>query len=268
MINGLVIDRVLQATGFSKSTNEPLYRLTQVQNPSLTSSADQVDALDNTGVKIMSFDRNAAATFSAENAVKDMALLAQQLGSEQVKASDAKKVIVPAFDAIDVVAGQTSYKLANTPVAEPAVYVLNGDGSLGVKINAAEGATADKGEFVYADGTITIVVDENDDATAIIKAGAQLVVMYDYEAAAGKATSIVNNANVFAKAHRLVVEVLAYDPCDTDTMIYMYLIFPNCKMSRNFDLTLDTESAHSFEVECMVDYCSKDKKLFEIVIPE
>jgi hypothetical protein len=91
--------------------------------------------------------------------------------------------------------------------------------------------------------------------------------MYDYEAAAGKAVSIVNQANVFAKAHRLVVEVLAYDPCEPDTMIYMYLIFPNCKMSRNFDLTLDTESAHSFEVECMVDYCSKDKKLFEVVIP-
>jgi hypothetical protein len=260
MINGLVIDRVLQATGFNKSTNEPLYRLTQVQNPSLTSSADQVDALDNTGVKIMSFDRNAAATFSAENAVKDMALLAQQLGSEQVKSSDAKKVVVPAFEVIDVVAGQTSYKLTNTPKATPSVYVLNGDGSLGVKIeNASEAA---EGKFAYADGNVTIVIGD------AIKADARLVVMYDYEAAAGKATSIVNQANVFAKAHRLVVEVLAYDPCDTDTMIYMYLIFPNCKMSRNFDLTLDTESAHSFEVECMVDYCSKDKKLFEIVIPE
>lgn len=260
MINGLVIDRVLQATGFSKSTNAPLYRLTQVQNPSLTSSADQVDALDNTGVKIMSFDRNAAATFSAENAVKDMALLAQQLGSSQVESSDAKKVVVPAFDVIDVVADKTEYTLANTPKATPSVYVLNGDGSLGVKIeNATEAA---EGKFAYADGKITIVI-----GTAI-KAEAQLVVMYDYEAAAGKAVSIVNQANVFAKAHRLVVEVLAYDPCEPDTMIYMYLIFPNCKMSRNFDLTLDTESAHSFEVECMVDYCSKDKKLFEIVIPE
>ena len=260
MINGLVIDRVLQATGFSKSTNAPLYRLTQVQNPSLTSSADQVDALDNTGVKIMSFDRNAAATFSAENAVKDMALLAQQLGSAQVESSDAKKVTVPAFDVIDVVAGQTEYTLANTPKATPSVYVLNGDGSLGVKIENATDAA--EGKFAYADGKITIVIGE------AIKAEAQLVVMYDYEAAAGKAVSIVNQANVFAKAHRLVVEVLAYDPCDSDTMIYMYLIFPNCRMSRNFDLTLDTESAHSFEVECMVDYCSKDKKLFEIVIPE
>lgn len=258
MINGLVIDRVLQATGFNKSTNAPLYRLTQVQNPSLTSSADQVDALDNTGVKIMSFDRNAAATFSAENAVKDMALLAQQLGSAQVESSDAKKVVVPAFDVIDVEAAKTTYKLANTPKAEPSVYVLNGDGSLGVKIEAAEGAEASEGKFVYADGQITVVVGTEEKST--IKAGAQLVVMYDYEAATGKAISIENKANVFAKAHRLVVEVLAYDPCDTDTMIYMYLIFPNCKMSRNFDLTLDTESAHSFEVECMVDYCSKDKK--------
>lgn len=265
MINGLVIDRVLQATGFTKGTNEPLYRLTQVQNPSLTSSADQVDALDNTGVKIMSFDRNAAATFSAENAVKDMALLAQQLGTSQVESTDAKKVTVPAFDVIDVVSGQTSYDLANTPKTIPTVYVLNGDGSLGVKLENADDAS-DRA-FAYADGKITVVLNTKETPEAIVKAEDQLVVMYDYEAAAGKAVSIVNQSNVFAKAHRLVVEVLAYDPCDTETMIYMYLLFPNCRMSRNFDLTLDTESAHSFEVECMVDYCSKDKKLFEVVIP-
>jgi hypothetical protein len=262
MINGLVIDRVLQATGFSKSTGEPVYRLTQVQNPSLTSSADQVDALDNTGVKIMSFDRNAAATFSAENAIKDLGLLASQLGTAVVEASATNKVAVPAFDIVDVVAGTTEYTMKHTPVATPVVYVLNGDGSLGVKI--ANGTTAAEGKFAYADGKITIVIGE------AIKAGAQLVAMYEYEAdgTAAKAVAVEARSNVFAKPHRLVVEVLAYDPCEPDVMIYMYLIFNNAKMSRNFDLTLDTESAHSFEIECMVDYCNKDKRLFEIVIPE
>ena len=262
MINGLVIDRVLQATGFSKSTGEPVYRLTQVQNPSLTSSADAVDALDNTGVKIMSFDRNAAATFSAENAIKDLGLLSSQLGTSVVEASADKKVSVPAFDIIDVVAGTTEYATAHTPVATPVVYVLNGDGSLGVKIKSA--TTAADGEFAYADGKITIALGD------IIKEGAQLVAMYEYEAdgTAAKAVSVEARSNVFAKPHRLVVEVLAYDPCEPDVMIYMYLIFNNAKMSRNFDLTLDTESAHSFEIECMVDYCNKDKKLFEVVIPE
>ena len=262
MINGLVSDRVLQATGFSKSTGEPIYRLTQVQNPSLTSSADAVDALDNTGVKIMSFDRNAAATFSAENAVKDLGLMAAQLGTAVAEASATKKVIVPAFDMIDVVVGTTEYAMAHTPVATPVVYVLNGDGSLGVKI--ANDTSAGEGKFAYADGKVTIVIGDT------IKAGDQLVAMYEYEAdgAAAKAVSVEANSNVFAKPHRLVVEVLAYDPCEPDVMIYVYLIFPNAKMSRNFDLTLDTESAHSFEVECMVDYCSKDKKLFEVVIPE
>lgn len=262
MINGLVIDRVLQATGFSKSTGEPIYRLTQVQNPSLTSSADEVNALDNTGVKIMSFDRNAAATFSAENAIKDLGLLASQLGSAVTEASATNKVVVPAFDMIDVVEGTTEYTLANTPVATPVVYVLNGDGSLGVKI--ANDTAAAEGKFAYADGKITIVIGE------AIKAGDQIVVMYDYEAdgAAAKAISVEARSNVFAKPHRLVVEVLAYDPCEPDVMIYMYLVFPNAKMSRNFDLTLDTESSHSFEIECMVDYCQKDKKLFEVIIPE
>ena len=254
MINGLVIDRVLQATGFSKSTGEPIYRLTQVQNPSLTSSADSQDALDNTGVKILSFDRNASATFSFENAIKDLGLLAAQLGTTVTEASATNKVAVPAFDMIDIVEGTTEYTLAHTPVVTPVVYVLNGDGSLGVKIT--NDTAAAEGKFAYADGKITIVIGE------AIKAGAQLVVMYDYEAdgAAAKAVSVEARSNVFAKPHRLVVEVLAYDPCEPDVMIYMYLIFNNAKMSRNFDLTLDTESAHSVEIECMVDYCNKDKK--------
>lgn len=262
MINGLVIDRVLQATGFSKSTGEPIYRLTQVQNPSLTSSADQVDALDNTGVKILSFDRNASATFSAENSIKDLGLLAAQLGTAVTEASATNKVVVPAFDMIDIVAGTTEYTLAHTPVATPVVYVLNGDGSLGVKI--ANGTTAAEGKFAYAEGKITIVIGE------AIKAGAQIVAMYDYEAdgTSAKALSVDARSNVFAKPHRLVVEVLACDPCEPDVMVYMYLIFPNAKMSRNFDLTLDTEASHSFEIECMVDYCSSEKKLFSVVVPE
>lgn len=262
MINGLVIDRVLQATGFSKSTGEPIYRLTQVQNPSLTSSADQVDALSNTGTKIMSFDRNANATFSAENSIKDLGLLAAQLGTTVTEASATKKVIVPAFDMIDIVEGTTEYAVKHTPIATPTVYVLNGDGSLGVKIT--NDTAAAEGKFAYAEGKITIVIG------GAIKAGDQLVAMYDYEAdgAAAKAVSVEASSNVFAKPHRLVVEVLAYDPCEPDVMIYLYLVFNNARMSRNFDLTLDTESSHSFEIECMVDFCSKDKQLFKVIIPE
>lgn len=255
MINGLIIDRVLQATGFNKD-NEAIFRLTQIQNPSLTSSADQVDALDNTGVKIMSFDRNAAATFSAENAIKDMGLMAAQLGTDRVVASTDKKVEVPAFE---IVEGATEYTLAHTPIKTPAVYVLNLDGSLGTKLVAG---TAADGGFAYADGKVTVADGIKNE---------QLVVMYDYEADGtdkNKAVAIENRANVFAKPFRMVVEVLAVDPCDKEELIYMYLIFPSAKLSRNFDLTLDTESAHSFEIECMVDYCSRDKKLFSVVIPE
>lgn len=240
MINGLIIDRVLQATGFNKR-GEPIFRLTQIQNPSLTSSADQVDALDNTGVKIMSFDRNAAATFSFENAVKDLSLMAAQLGAERINTG----VEVPAFEMFD----GAEYTLKHTPKQiSPVVYALNNDGSLGKPLTAEQ--------FSYAEGKITVNGSFG-----------QLVAMYDYVADEGKAVAIDNRANVFSKPFRMVVEVLAVDPCDKEELIYMYLIFPSAKLSRNFDLTLDTESAHSAEIECMVDYCSKDKKLFSVVIP-
>jgi hypothetical protein len=76
------------------------------------------------------------------------------------------------------------------------------------------------------------------------------------------------SSDKFATAHKIVVEILGCDVCNTEDLIYAYLIMENAKMSSDTDLTFGTDLVHSFTVSAQVSYCSPDKRLFYIVIPE
>ena len=64
------------------------------------------------------------------------------------------------------------------------------------------------------------------------------------------------------------MEILGADVCNQTDLIYAYLIFPNCKLSPDFDWSIATDSTHPFSMKAMQEYCDKQKRLFSIVIPE
>jgi hypothetical protein len=95
---------------------------------------------------------------------------------------------------------------------------------------------------------------------------AQILVAYEYQPES--ATMVTVSSDKFATAHKIVVEILGCDVCNTEDLIYAYLIMENAKMSSDTDLTFGTDLVHSFTVSAQVSYCSPDKRLFYIVIPE
>ena len=114
-------------------------------------------------------------------------------------------------------------------------------------------------------------------------AGEQLFVMYDYEAdgaaetkekdgtvteKARGAVEVVNSATKFPVGCKFIMEILGADVCNQTDLIYAYLIFPNCKLSPDFDWSIATDSTHPFSMKAMQEYCDKQKRLFSIVIPE
>lgn len=244
MINNFLINRILTITGFDKDDNI-LYRLTQPQNVSLTTSSETAEVVDSLGTPIAVFDRSKSAELSGENAIFDMKLLAEQHGTDVELTADE----VPAFETIKVTADNkgSAVKLAHMPIDDTAVkvYALNGDSSLGEVIEAT-----------VADGQITVPETE----------AAQILVVYEYKPE--KATKVVVSSDKFATAHKIVVEILGCDVCNTEDLIYAYLIMENAKMSSDTDLSFGTDLVHSFTVSAQVSYCSVDKRLFYIVIPE
>lgn len=271
-LNNVVIDRIVRGIATAQGDNaklgiakdDILFSINQIQNPSLSCTSESTDAVDALGTPIATFYRSKAAEFSAENALFDMALLATQSGTTKKVAGGSVKIETPCFQTIDIVAGQTAYKLSHTPKGVAKVYVLKGDGTLGEKVELDTTAAGKKIAISGID--VTVVVSEGGYAD-----GEQLFFMYEYDAdgsAGNGAVEVLNTATNFPVGCKFIMEVLCADVCDQTNLIYAYLIFPNAKLSPDFDWSIATDSTHPFSMRAMQEYCDKEKKLFSIVIPE
>ena len=254
-MNNFVIDRVVRGIALSQTDDSVMFSLNQITNPSLSCSSDSTDAVDALGTPIATFYRAKNAEFSAENAIFDMNLMATQSGTTKQVASDQEKIVSPAFETIDI-DGSATYTLNHVPLEEiKNVYALNGDGTLGTVFTKSTSASASN--FAISGSTLTPPTG--------LKNGDQLFVIYEYEAA--QAVSVTNSAVNFPKGCKLVLEVLGCDVCDSTKLVFAYLIFPNFKISPDFDWNIQTDGTHPFSGKAMQDYCDKEKKLFTMIIP-
>ena len=245
-LNNFVIDRVVRGIATDMKTGDVLFSINQITNPSLNCTAESTDAVDALNVPIATFYRAKTAEFSAENALFDMNLLATQSGTAKKVASSEKKITTPCFQTIDIEDRKTSYTLSHTPKAgtTPKAYVLNGDGTLGDKVTID---TAAAGEVIAISGTTLTVVLEVKDSTGKVTTpgyavGEQIFVMYEYEADGSTkngAVEVANSATNFPVGCKFVMEILGADVCDQTNLVYAYLIFPNAKLSPDFDWSIN-----------------------------
>ena len=242
-VNNFVIDRVLRGVAQSHTDDSVLFAMTQIQNPSLTCSSESVDAVDALGTPVSTFYRSKNAEFSAENAMFDMNLMAVQVGTEKKVASATNKILVPAFEKIS---GATAVALKHTPKVLPTYcYAVNGDGTLGTKYTKADTASA-TAFAIATSGTTTTVTPPTG-----LAADAELLVIYEYESEEGVA--VANSAKKFPKGCKFTLEVLGCDVCDQTNLLYAYLVFPNFKLSPDFDWskTCFTKQCSAYKVICM-----------------
>ena len=263
-INNFVIDRALSATMFDKSTKEAIWRLTQIEDFSISNSAEDKTATDAQGATVAKFITAKSATMSGSNSFLDLSLGAAQMGTTKVVADGTHKVTVPGAETFTVKdASEGKITLAHVPVGIAGheinqIYAVNSDSSLGTKykLNSAASAT----EFALNAASKEITIPTGLDPKT------ELIVFYDYESE--NAVSVTNKATKFPKAGYMVVEVLGCDICNTAQKYTAKIIAPNAMLSSNFDLSFTTDGKHPFEIECAQDYCDKEKKLYSIIVDE
>ena len=254
-LNNFIIDRVLRGVAQSQTDDSVLFAINQIQNPSLTCSSESTDAVDALGTPVATFYRSKTAEFSAENAIFDMNLLSVQVGANKKVADEKNKLTVPAFEKITIAKDQTTYTLKHTPKTAPGFcYLLNDDGTVGTKYTKADTAAADK--FAISTKTFTPPTG--------LSEGATLLVIYDYESTEG--ISVVNSAKKYPTGCKFTLEVLGCDVCDQTNLLFAYIIFPNFKLSPDFDWSIQTDGSHPFSGKAMQKYCEKENRLFEIII--
>lgn len=245
-LNNFIVDRPIRGLMLSSTDKSVMWSINQITNPTLSITTEKTDAVDALGAKIMTFERAKNAEFSGENSLFDLGLYAAQAGSEKEVASSSAKMVVPAFEEVDV--NGTTITLKHAPKGQiPYIYELKGDSTLGTKYTNA--ASASDTEFVHAADATEITVPNN------LATDARLFVQYEYETE--NAVAVHNQGTEFPKAGIFYLEVLGADICDPTNLIHAYIKFPNAKLVSDVDLTFSTESTHSFTIQAMPDYCDK-----------
>lgn len=266
-LNNFVVDRPYRATMIDKNNGKALWMIRQLQNPSLSMTAENNDVVDAVGSLIKRFERNKQCNFSGSSAIFDLGLFAAQAGTTKKVASADATITAIASEEVTGKSG-TPIILKHIPVGTQgseisAIYELDGAGNMAKAYTVAAEAAEATFKIEAATKTLTL-------PTSITEA-TRFLVIYSYTADGTEgngAIEIAATAEDFPVAGRMIVEVLGEDICTTGVKLYAYLDFPNAKLTSNFDITWGTDSEHPFEITCMQEYCDAEKRLFTLIVPE
>lgn len=256
--NELILDRVRSMTFNDLSTGEMLFRLTQLEDPTLTCTSEGEEVTDALGSVITTLYRSKKATFSATNSLVSLDLAAAQYGTKKEVAEAGKEIVTRTFETITIPDAATTVKLAHKPANKDDVKFIYSiaNGELGKSYKA--GANASNTEFVVAEnGTITLPT------------GLTGKIYVEYEFKTENAVRIVNKASKFPEAAKVVIYAIFRDACNENVVYSGVIVCPKAKFNpESVELALTSTGKHAFELNMMKDYCEDDGDLFTIIVNE
>lgn len=251
--NEVVLEKIKQASLYDLESGILLNRLTSIEDPSLNTTAEKEEVVDAQGNTITDIYRAKKATFGGSNSLFSLDLAASQFGAKKQVASAENKIINYMAETMPIANGKVT--LSRVPVENSIkyIYIIEG-GEIGESYEV--GTDAEKQALVDEESkTITV-------PTSITEG--KVYVEYAYESE--EAVRIVNKANEYPTAGKLVILALFRDKC-TDKVILGSIICPKAKLNpESVDLSLTPTGKHPFEYTMMKDFCSDEEELFEIVL--
>lgn len=259
--NELILDKVRSMTAHDLQNGELLLRLTSLEEPTLTCTAEGEEIVDAIGAVITTLYRAKKATFGATNSLVSLDLAAAQYGTKKEIASETNKIVDYDFETIAIPEPETEGEAVTVKLKRPIIkdslthiYSLAaGEISTGYTIAQQASAT----EFVLGEDNQTITVP-----TGLT---GKIFVEYQYETT--EAVRIVNKTSEFPTSCMLVIYAFFRDKCD-DGMVYEgKIICPKAKLNpESVELNLTSTGKHAFEYTMMKDYCNDEDVLFTIIV--
>lgn len=254
-VNELIIDRVRYVVGVMPSTGEVIFRLTQIEEASLSTSATGEDVTDAVGTPITTLYRAKTAEFTATNSLFSLDLAAVQFGGKKIVGSSDKKIRDHAHEVLPVKGGKVT--LSHTPLGE--IGYIYGIKQNSISDTYKSGTIASAKEFAITGKGITV-------PTGLVD-GDNVYIEYEFENE--NAVAVTNYANEFPKSFRMIAYVIFRDKCDENIVYAGKIIGNRAKMSaESVDIALNSTGKHSFTIKLSKDYCSIDEELFTIIVSE
>lgn len=254
--NELILDRVRSLTAHDLTNGEMLFRLTSLEDPSLSCTAEGEELTDAIGALITTLYRAKKAEFSASNSLISLDLAAAQFGTKKEIASEDNKIVVPTYEVLTV-DGDGKIKLSNARVGEiKYIYAL------------VNGGIATRYDYSAAASDKTFSIDE-DNVTITVPTGVTGKIYVEYEFESTNANKITNKTSEFPEACSMKIYAYFRDKCN-ENLVYSGVIVANkAKLNpESIELALTSTGKHAFTFQMMRDYCDEEAELFSIIVAE
>lgn len=267
----LIIDKVRSMTAHDLSNGQLLFRLTQLEEPTLTTTAEGDEVVDALGSRITTLYRAKNGTFGATNSLFSSNLLAEQFGSEK-QIGGLKDFKYGNAEDSSAKLTDYSYEILTIP--------STGDDAGKVKLAKKASGTI---KYIYSIennqiGTMykagtevsatEFLVDNTGDVTVItVPTGLTGKVFVEYEFENVNAMRIVNKASEFPRAVSLIIYAYFKDVCNENLVYSGKIIVAKAKLNpEQIEVALTSTGKHPFEFVINKDYCEEDAELFSVVI--
>ncbi len=259
--NELILEKIRAVEEYDPATNELTGRYTQIEEPSLKTSADATEVTDSMGATIQTFYNAQKGTFDFTNSLFSLDLAASQYGSDKVVATDDKKIIMPVSEVITIGADHTAvlkYVPVGTAGAEVKyVKVINENNTFGETYEVS--ATAGEGKFTIDAATKTITLPE----------GVTGRVFVNYEKESSAAVQVVKKTDSVPEVKTLLIHAIFHDPCNQNLVYAGVIRCPRAQIDpSSTELSLKADGKHAASYVLNKEYCSDDSRLFDILISE
>lgn len=258
--NELVLERVRSVEEYNPSTKELTGRYSQIEDPSLSFSAEGTDVTDAMGATIMTFYNAQTGTFSFTNSLFSLDLAASQFGSEKKVADNGDTLYVPVTEILTIADNTATLKY--TPYGTVAgaeigsVTIINDDNTLGAKYRQAATIGTETDVFTLADKVITF------------PAGVVGRVLVSYTRVATKnAVEIDKFTDSEPGVKTLLIHAIFHDPCDKNIVYAGVIYCPRAQIDpSSVELNLTSDGKHAASYLLQKEYCSEESKLCSIFV--
>ena len=251
--NELILDRVRSLSYNDLETRQMLFRLTSLEDSSLSCTAEGEEITDAIGSLITTLYRAKKSSFSATNSLFSFTLLGEQYGATKEVATEDKAILDRTYDILNVAEGKIT--LSQTPKGDIKYIYGMAEGEVATVYEVGVEATTN---FSIAGKEITVPTDAKE---------TKFYVEYDFEN--NNAMKITNRASEFPRAGYVVIYAYFKDKCNENKRYSGKIICPKAKLNPSqIETALTSTGKHPFELTMMKDYCDENDELFTVIISQ
>lgn len=262
--NELVLEKIRSVEEYDPETYELTGRYTQIEEPSLQTSADGTQVTDAMGAEIATFYNAQTGTFSFTNSLFSLDLAASQFGTTKEIAETNNKITIPVSEIITIGADHTAV-LKYVPVGTTGgevkyAKVINDDNTFGqtyVSSAVVDGEVGGATTFAIDAATKTLTFPEDVTGRVFVQ----------YERESDSAVKVTKKTDGVPEVKTLLIHAIFHDPCNTNVVYAGIINVPRAQINpESVEISLTPDGKHAAEYKLQKQYCDEDAKLFDIIV--